>query len=668
MPHRRHRRHSAALPLLFALMLLLPSANGPARAQGGGLPWRDKGTPFGVVGSLGNRVRGDELGAAVQLLREAGVQWQREEIFWHAVQQQPGGAYNWNGDGSGFYDYERSIGAQVGAGIRVLGLLDYNPAWFKGKNPHPDEWIDAWGDFVYSAVAHFGRDRGWVKHWELWNEPNLLRSGYESGLYEVSDFARLLAVGRAAAKAADPEATIVLGGLASIWDATPSRYNYDYLDYLARLGELGAWSSFDIVAIHPYRPDAPEGIPWRGDRGADISTELSMLDRLLEKYGPKPVWLTEMGWHSSTAPYGVDPDTQAFFLVRSHVLALSHPSVEKIFWYTLRDDTNPAVPYEEPRIRRADPEQNYGLLRRTFPLDPNRGDLRKPAMLAYRTLTSMLAGLALAEVPADGRKPGLEDVYHYRFAGSGRRVDVLWRTGAQAATLTIPCGCREALVRTWGGQLARLLHSDNGSVTVGLDSLGAPLYVEYDPPVTPGGQRFAATGHTLRGAFGAYWEANGGLERFGYPLTEELIEPEAGTGRPRVVQYFERNRFEHFPEWSGSIHEVQLGRLGDDALRRQGVAWETQPRLEAASPECLLFPETGHSLCPPFRAYWDANGGLALLGYPLIEPAQATRPDTGNPYTVQYFERARLEHFPEHAGTRYEVQMGLLGRELLVGR
>ena len=74
---------------------------------------------------------------------------------------------------------------------------------------------------MYNAVAHFGRDRGWVKHWELWNEPNLVRSGYESGLYEARDFARILAVGRAAAKAADPEATIVLGGLASIWDATP---------------------------------------------------------------------------------------------------------------------------------------------------------------------------------------------------------------------------------------------------------------------------------------------------------------------------------------------------------------------------------------------------------------------------------------------------------------
>ncbi|MBC8074799.1 MAG: hypothetical protein H7Y32_01885, partial [Chloroflexales bacterium] len=294
--------------------------------------------------------------------------------------------------------------------------------------------------------------------------------------------------------------------------------------------------------------------------------------------------------------------------------------------------------------------------------------LRKPALLAYRTLTTMLAGLSLSQIAATGRNEGLEGVYRYRFAGSSRRVDVLWRTGERAPELTIDCGCREALVRTWSGQLARLIPAENGAIRVRLDSPGAPLYVEYDPPAVAGGQRFAATGHTLRGSFRAYWEANGGLARFGYPLTEELIEPEAGTGRPRTVQYFERNRFEHFPEFSSSVYEVQLGRLGDDALRRQGLAWEAQPRLGVAPPECLLFPETGRSLCPPFRAYWEANGGLALLGYPLAEPTNATRADTGQPYTVQYFERARLEHFPEFAGTGYEVQMGLLGRELLIGR
>ena len=35
--------------------------------------------------------------------------------------------------------------------------------------------------------------------------------------------------------------------------------------------------------------------------------------------------------------------------------------------------------------------------------------------------------------------------------------------------------------------------------------------------------------------------------------------------------------------------------------------------------------------------------------------------DGGATLRVQYFQRARMEHHPELAGTPYEVQLGLLG-------
>jgi len=37
----------------------------------------------------------------------------------------------------------------------------------------------------------------------------------------------------------------------------------------------------------------------------------------------------------------------------------------------------------------------------------------------------------------------------------------------------------------------------------------------------------------------------------------------------------------------------------------------------------------------------------------------------GKEYTVQYFERARLEYHPENAGTPYVVLLGLMGTEVL---
>ncbi|GAB4188708.1 MAG: hypothetical protein OHK0022_00740 [Roseiflexaceae bacterium] len=656
------RRLLGGLLLICALgsAVLLPRT--PVVAQPA--PVGDKGSPFGAVTAVGNRVRADEIDAYVRLMREAGVQWSREEIFWDRVQQQPGGPFQWNGDGSGFYDYDRSIGAQAAAGIRILGLLDYNPAWFKGQNPPVDAWIQDWGNYVYQTVARYGRGNGPIKHWEIWNEPNLTVSGYESGLYTIEDYVRILGTAREAAKAADPQATIVLGGLASVWSYPPSPTTYDYFDYLNRIGELGGWGFFDVIAVHPYRPDSPEGAPWRRDHAQTFPEEMRRLDELAARYGSKPVWLTEIGWPTNQGFPGVSEDQQAQFLVRLYVMAMAHPSVEKVFWYDFRNDNMPGAPYDRPVYNNRYHELNYGILRRTFPLNPDDPGLRKPAFVAYRAMTQALAGLQIVDAPATGLRPEWPATYWYRFGGA-RRVDVIWNTDSNNQVVPIPCECREVLVRQWTGRVRFLLTPQNGVINLRLDEQGSPMYIEYDPLAAPGPQTFAATGHSLRGAFRAFWQANGGLERFGYPLTEELIEPEAGSGRPRVVQYFERARFEHFPEYSNTPYEVQLGLLGDTILRRFGIDWQMLPKVPEAAPGCQFFPATGHSLCPPFLQRWQRLGGLPLLGQPISEPFETKRPGSDQSYTVQYFERARMEFFPEYAGTPYEVQFGLLGREVL---
>ncbi|HUS14206.1 MAG TPA: DUF5107 domain-containing protein [Chloroflexia bacterium] len=75
-----------------------------------------------------------------------------------------------------------------------------------------------------------------------------------------------------------------------------------------------------------------------------------------------------------------------------------------------------------------------------------------------------------------------------------------------------------------------------------------------------------------------------------------------------------------------------------------------------------LYRETGHTLATPFVAYFDAHGGVPIFGYPLQDA------ETEGGRLVQYLERARLELHPEHAGTPYEVQLGLLGVTLTAGR
>ena len=56
----------------------------------------------------------------------------------------------------------------------------------------------------------------------------------------------------------------------------------------------------------------------------------------------------------------------------------------------------------------------------------------------------------------------------------------------------------------------------------------------------------------------------------------------------------------------------------------------------------------------------------ALCGYPMSEEFRMILED-GREYTVQYFERARLEWHPEHRPP-YDVLLGRLGAALLATR
>jgi spore germination protein len=82
----------------------------------------------------------------------------------------------------------------------------------------------------------------------------------------------------------------------------------------------------------------------------------------------------------------------------------------------------------------------------------------------------------------------------------------------------------------------------------------------------------------------------------------------------------------------------------------------------------VFFPQTQHSLGGAFKNYWDANGGLAQFGYPWTEEFYEVNPSDGKVYIVQYFERARFEYHPEYRGSKYEVLLGLLGRQVTEGR
>ncbi|HET9495176.1 MAG TPA: S8 family serine peptidase, partial [Chloroflexia bacterium] len=184
-----------------------------------------------------------------------------------------------------------------------------------------------------------------------------------------------------------------------------------------------------------------------------------------------------------------------------------------------------------------------------------------------------------------------------------------------------------------------------------------PAAFDRSPQVPSTGDQvyFPETGHSLKGPFLKFWRDHGGLAIFGYPISEEFAEVSATDGKTYTVQYFERNRFEHHPEFAGTPNEVLMGLLGLEMTR--GRTFQPGAPFQS-TPTQVYFRETGHSLSGPFLRYWQANGGLAIFGYPISEELME------NGYLVQYFERNRFEYHPEFAGSRNEVLLGLLGIEV----
>jgi hypothetical protein len=190
------------------------------------------------------------------------------------------------------------------------------------------------------------------------------------------------------------------------------------------------------------------------------------------------------------------------------------------------------------------------------------------------------------------------------------------------------------------------------------------------PPDQSDCRFFAETGYQVCGRILQYWNENGGLPVFGYPISAQ--RGETIEGQVYQVQEFERNRMELHPE-NSRPYDVLLGRLGAELLERQNRNWRDFPGVASAPAGCLYFSETGHSLCDPFLSYYRANGlefdgqpgfslaeSVALFGLPLSEPQ--TELVEGNNYTVQWFERARFEYHPEN-NPPYDVLLGLLGVE-----
>jgi hypothetical protein len=216
-------------------------------------------------------------------------------------------------------------------------------------------------------------------------------------------------------------------------------------------------------------------------------------------------------------------------------------------------------------------------------------------------------------------------------------------------------------------------------LTVCLMMVALPVYVPVQAATTQ--QFFPQTGYDVSGRFLQFWNTNGGLPVFGYPIScegSQYIQDPVNPGY-YTVQWFQRFRLEkhNIPQ----PYDVLLGRMGFEVLVFQGLA-NAQTGTTVFPPQqqqigCRFFG-TNQNSCGDFLNKWNADAGnfsqppagtvmqkgLALYGNALsdrhMEYIDDPDPNVAGNYDVQWYERARFEYHPKNpAGS--QIQGGLLG-------
>jgi hypothetical protein len=150
--------------------------------------------------------------------------------------------------------------------------------------------------------------------------------------------------------------------------------------------------------------------------------------------------------------------------------------------------------------------------------------------------------------------------------------------------------------------------------------------------VTTSGRYFGDTGHNLKAPFLAKWQASGGRDGIGAPISEERYQEDLG-----VVQSFQAVTLVFDPGLEAPW-DVQATHVPSE-VRRAIAPGSARKKVTRAIGTGRFFEETGHTLSGKFLEFWEGFGDLTLIGMPTTEPFKDR--DTGS--QRQVFERAVLE-------------------------
>jgi len=257
-------------------------------------------------------------------VKTLGVHWVRMFLQWPELQPTPGPI------SSNKLAYYERIFTQLPPGTKVILDVVDSPEWETGSSdPHaPPRNPNDYAAFVAMLAQRWGR---LVSAYEIWNEEDASR--WWTGGPDPTAYANLLKAAYPAIKAANPSATVVLGGLTG--------NDYQFLEGVYAAGAKGF---FDAVGVHtdtacnilsPYEFLREPGHRMIPDSFLAYREVHAVM---LANGDEKPIWMTELSWRTTSAvcpegawagqkPEGVSDEQQAIFLSQAYHCLAENPYV-----------------------------------------------------------------------------------------------------------------------------------------------------------------------------------------------------------------------------------------------------------------------------------------------------------------------------------------------------
>ncbi|MFN3705738.1 MAG: hypothetical protein ACK4WM_07070 [Thermoflexales bacterium] len=262
--------------------------------------------PLGANVFLEGEVEVAKRERTLRMLRDAGFAWIRQQFVWADIEIHGKGDFEDRRNQpprSAWEKYDNIVELAERYGLRIIARLGSPPQWAHrgyadlGDFGPPADFAD-FADFVEVLARRY---RGRIRHWQIWNEPNIYPE-WGNQRANPEDYTRLLCLAHERLKRVDPDNVVIAAALAPTIAQDGGGYpggGLSDLIFLERMYVAGAARCFDVAAAQGYGLFSGPFDRRLSPLQTNVARHMLMRD-IMVRHGDahKPIWLSEANWNA----------------------------------------------------------------------------------------------------------------------------------------------------------------------------------------------------------------------------------------------------------------------------------------------------------------------------------------------------------------------------------